>query len=86
MNRNKRSVALDLESDGGRQAVRYLPAPADVSVRLGLDEPSARDLRRSAQSSENSCVCGFRRSSLMAPLRARSLTLYTFSPRVMSDS
>ena len=54
MNRNKRSVVLDLKSDLGRQAMRDLLATVDVFVstmrrqaleRLGLDEPSVRAIR-----------------------------------------
>ncbi len=54
LNRNKRSIVLDLKSDGGRRAVRDLIATCDVFVsnmrraaleRLGLDEASVRELR-----------------------------------------
>ena len=54
LNRNKRSLVLDLKSDNGAQAMRELIATADVFVtnmrrsaleRLGLDEPSVRSMR-----------------------------------------
>ncbi len=54
LNRNKRSIALDLKSEEGAQAARELIASCDVFVsnmrraalgRLGLDEPSVRTLR-----------------------------------------
>lgn len=51
MNRNKRSITLDLRSEGGREVIQELVAGADVLVsnfrpdvmeRLGLDEVSLR--------------------------------------------
>lgn len=54
LNRNKRSIVLDLKSDVGRQAIRDLIASCDVFVsnmrraalaRLGLDESSVRAIR-----------------------------------------
>ncbi|MEL7207721.1 MAG: CoA transferase [Actinomycetota bacterium] len=54
MNRNKRSIVLDLKSDAGRAAAADLIASCDVFVsnmrrraleRLGLDEGSVRELR-----------------------------------------
>jgi crotonobetainyl-CoA:carnitine CoA-transferase CaiB-like acyl-CoA transferase len=54
LNRNKRSVDLDLKTEAGQEAVRDLIASCDVFVtnirrsaidRLGLDEASVRELR-----------------------------------------
>ncbi len=54
LNRNKRSIVLDLKSDDGQDAVRDLIATSDVFVtnmrrkalgRLGLDEASVREIR-----------------------------------------
>ena len=53
LNRNKRSLAVDLKSDAGREIARRLVKDADVLVenfapgtmgRLGLDAPAARGL------------------------------------------
>lgn len=54
INRNKRSVVLDMKSDSGRQAAHHLITTCDVFVtnhrrsaleRLGLDEETVRRLR-----------------------------------------
>ncbi|MEF2976767.1 CaiB/BaiF CoA transferase family protein [Subtercola sp. YIM 133946] len=53
LNRNKRSIALDLKSDGGREILRDLVATSDVflqnyrpgvAARLGIDYDSLREL------------------------------------------
>ena len=56
LNRNKRSVAVDLKSESGKQVVRDLVATADVflqnyrpgvAARLGLDYDTLRELNPS---------------------------------------
>ncbi len=53
VNRNKRSLAIDLKTDAGRQALRHMLREADVVVEnfrpgimagLGLDYPAVREL------------------------------------------
>ena len=69
--------ALRAEREGG------LWSPSRESMRGGyLSRPDAVPLKGIV----NSCVCGLRWSSFLAPATAGSLRSQMMSPRVMSDS
>ena len=60
------------------------------SARLALGVACRRPPKAARPSSDqpivNSCVCGFRWSSFLAPATAESLRFQIITPRVMSDS
>ena len=74
---------LPLEGVDPDPAVRADGLAFGIS-RAGYDGPARLDA--DVQFSENSCVCGLRRSRRIAPAVTLSLTRKTLRPRVMSDS
>jgi crotonobetainyl-CoA:carnitine CoA-transferase CaiB-like acyl-CoA transferase len=77
LNRNKRSVALDLGTEDGRTAARRLALASDVVVenfRPGLMEGFGSITPRSRRSTPGSCTARSRRSARSTPRLGRATT------------